>query len=249
MPSPFPGMDPYLEHPEQWPSVHLGLIVAIRDALVPRVRPKYRVVIETRTFFDLPGDLKFTTIPDVGVLREARAPYGDPIQVAVPMVEEMRQGYLKIRNVATGEVITVIEIFSPTNKRPGKGRAEYEDKRLQILSSRVNLVEIDLLRDGEPLQIFGNGHHTAYRILASRARRRPDADLYAFGIREPISAFPLPLARGDDEPPVDLQTLLHDLYDRAGYDLAINYRGDATPPLQGDDASWADALLRAKNLR
>jgi len=249
MASPFPGMDPYLEDPEQWPDVHHRLIVAIADALVPRVRPKYRVVIEKRTFFDLPGDLKFTAIPDVGVLREARAPYGDPIQVAVPMVEEMRQGYLKIRNVATGEVITVVELLSPTNKRPGKGRAEYEDKRLQILSSRVNLVEIDLLRDGEPLQIFGNGHHTAYRILVSRARRRPDADLYAFGIREPIPAFPLPLARGDDEPPVDLQTLLRDVYDRAGYDLAVDYRGEATPPLQGDDAAWADALLRERGLR
>jgi hypothetical protein len=31
MPSPFPGMDPYLENPEFWPGVHNRLIVAIID--------------------------------------------------------------------------------------------------------------------------------------------------------------------------------------------------------------------------
>ena len=87
------------------------------------------------------------------------------------------------------------------------------------------------------------------RLLVSRAERRPHADLLPFSIRQPIPAFRLPLAPGDDEPEVDLNRLLHDLYDRAGYDLRIDYCAEADPPLMGGDAAWADALMRAAGLR
>jgi hypothetical protein len=46
MPSPFPGMDPYLEHPRSWPNFHHRLITAIAIHLGPQLRPKYRVVVE-----------------------------------------------------------------------------------------------------------------------------------------------------------------------------------------------------------
>lgn len=70
-----------------------------------------------------------------------------------------------------------------------------------------------------------------------------------FGVRQPIPSFPVPLRRGEKEVVVDLNTLLHELYDRAGYDLAVDYRQEADPPLEGDDAAWADALLRRHGLR
>ncbi|MEQ8961940.1 MAG: DUF4058 family protein, partial [Coleofasciculus sp. C2-GNP5-27] len=35
MPSPFPGMNPYLENPELWPEVHHWLITAIAESLNP----------------------------------------------------------------------------------------------------------------------------------------------------------------------------------------------------------------------
>ncbi|MBI5649625.1 MAG: DUF4058 family protein [Chloroflexi bacterium] len=253
MPSPFPGMDPYLEHPEDWIDVHNRLIVAIADAIAPRVRPKYRVVIEKRTYRADPRETEFAGRPDVAVLRERTVEYvavesRAPIPVTLPIADEIEQGYLQVRNVATGKVITVIEILSPTNKRPGKGRREYTRKRAGVLDSDTHFVEIDLLRDGDPLSVSDQAR-ADYRILVSRAELRPRADLYAFSVREPIPVFPLPLEFGDEEPRVNLQTLLHDLYDRAGYDLAINYRADAMPPLSVDDAVWADALLRAKNLR
>jgi len=41
MPSPFPGMDPYLENPIHWRGVHTTLIVAIQKLLVPVLRPRY----------------------------------------------------------------------------------------------------------------------------------------------------------------------------------------------------------------
>ncbi|RMF26349.1 MAG: DUF4058 family protein, partial [Chloroflexi bacterium] len=60
--------------------------------------------------------------------------------------------------------------------------------------------------------------------------------------------FPLPLRPGDEEPLVDLNALLHALYDRAGYDLSIDYTRPPVPPLEGEDATWAAARLRDARL-
>jgi len=99
------------------------------------------------------------------------------------------------------------------------------------------------------MRIQGNGHPAAYRILVSRAYQRPWAEVYLFDVRDPIPAFPVPLRRGEVEPVMDLNTVLHEVYDRAGFDLAIDYRQEPQPPLEGEDAAWADALLRAHGLR
>jgi hypothetical protein len=145
--------------------------------------------------------------------------------------------------VQSGEVVTVIELLSPTNKRPGKGRRHYVAKRAAILDSTSHLVEIDLLRAYEPMLVYGNGHHSHYRILVSRSNLRPQADLYGFDVQEPIPSFLLPLRQGDEEPFVDVGQLLHDLYDRAGYDLSIDYRRQPAPPFEGEDAAWVEKLL------
>ncbi len=171
------------------------------------------------------------------------------VRVELPIPDHVREAYLEIHQVGIDEVITVLEVLSPTNKHPGEGRRQYEQKRLTIFGTLTNLVEIDLLRAGEPMPMWGNGHGSHYRILVSRARQRPSGDLYSFNVRQPVPAFPLPLQPGDDEPLVELNCILHDLYERAGYDLRINYRGDATPPVEGDDATWADVLLRDAGLR
>jgi len=102
------------------------------------------------------------------------------------MPETVRQGYLEIREVATNEVITAIEILSPTNKLPGKGRQKYENKRQRVLGSLTHLVEIDLLCQGQPMPVYSNGVQSNYRILVSRENYRPQADLYTFNLRDPI---------------------------------------------------------------
>ena len=45
MPSPFPGMDPYLEG-YLWPDVHSALASKIRQQLTPLLRPKYAARLE-----------------------------------------------------------------------------------------------------------------------------------------------------------------------------------------------------------
>lgn len=191
MPSPFPGMDPYLEHPGAWPNVHHRLITAIAISLAPYLRPKYRVVVEEAIYQTTGQDSILVGIPDVSVQRHrqmtdqrltdvAVSPStAQPITVTLPMPKTIRQGYLEVRDVATSEVVTVFEVLCPANKRPGEGRTTYEAKRQKVLGSATHLVEIDLLRQWEPMPILNDRVQTNYRILVSQSQHRPKADLYA----------------------------------------------------------------------
>lgn len=276
MPSPFPGMDPYLEHPALWPGIHNWLIAALAEHLSPRLLPRYYVALEERLYIAAPPapGPDFAGVPDIAVVaagsgvrpdaaaEPARAPAATPtgsgvrvLTAAVPVPERVRETYLEIREPRGGDVVTVIEILSPSNKRPGEGWREYQEKRMRTLRTLTHLVEIDLLRGGEPPPIYPRDWSPNsrlpgdYRILIARGGRRSAADLYAFTVRDPVPPSPLPLREGDEEPLVDVQTVLHTLYDRAGYNLRIDYRGEPVPPLSAEDAAWATDLLRARGLR
>jgi hypothetical protein len=261
MSSPFPGMDPYLEHPDLWPDVHHRLITAIADSVGPQLRPKYRVAIEKRTYLAEAEDVSFVGRPDAAVLRERAtvdylppgagisAPATQPLTVVVPTPEVIREGYLEVREINTAEVIAVLELLSPSNKRVGEGCRVYEFKRRQVLSSLTHLVEIDLLRAGKPMPIINDESQAAYRILISRSQQRPLAQLYTFDLQETIPKFRLPLQPEDAEPEVDLQVLLAGVYERAGYDLAVDYSREPVPPLSEENKIWADTWLHRQGLR
>jgi hypothetical protein len=135
----------------------------------------------------------------------------------------------------------VIEVLSPKNKRPGKGRTVYQEKRQTILGSASHLVEIDLLRGDSPLPMAGQINLAHYRILVSQAETRPQAELYAVTVREALPCFPLPLQGTDDSVLVDLSTIVRGVYDRASYDLRIDY-SQSPPPFSrsGLDAEPAE---------
>ena len=261
MPSPFPGMNPYLEHPELFPGLHHWLIIEIARFLSPQLRPKYRVAVEVRTYETNDENSLLVGIPDVTVKSRqtatdskmlnvaVAATVAEPVRVTIPMPLTIKEGYLEVREVGTEALITTIEILSPTNKRSGKGRQMYEEKREQVLGSRTNLVEIDLLRRGNSMPFLGNNVESHYRVLVCRGNKRPYADLYAFNLQNVIPSLPLPLCSGDTEPVIDLQVLLNEIYDISGYDLVVDYNKEAVPPLSEADAVWADALLREKGLR
>lgn len=161
----------------------------------------------------------------------------------------MKQGYLEIREVATKEVITAIELLSPVNKRAGEGRKQYESKRNRVLGSSTHLVEIDLLRYGKPLSVYGSTQNSHYRILVSRGDCRPIADLYHFNVQDSIPPFPIPLRSGDTEPVVNLQVLLNNIYEQAGYDLDFDYTQEPVPPLSGEDGVWLNRWLQEQQVR
>jgi hypothetical protein len=246
-------MNPYLENPELWSEVHSRLIVAIADDLSEHLSEQYRVAIEKRTYFNEVDNSLLVGIPDVSIVSKqpeasqsrttvTLSPPVMPITVTLPMTEEVQERYLEIREVATGSVITVIEILSPKNKRVGEGRQAYERKRNQVLASLTHLVEIDLLRSGKPLPIIG-ATPSEYRILVSRSDLRPSAQLYAFSVRQEIPSFLVPLKAGEEEPILNLQAVLNQVYERGRYHLAIDYAKPAQPPLADEDRDWANGLM------
>lgn len=252
-------MNPYLEHPNRWSTVHNRLIVALADVLTPQLLPKYQVDIEKRIYQVVGANTLLVGRADVSVQRPrtpAEAPNNvvvapspaEPVKVTVPLTEEVREAYLEVKEAVTKTVLTAIEILSPTNKQ-GDGRQKYEAKRQRVLRSQTHLVEIDLLRAGNPLPIVEDLLQSHYRILVSRSAERPTADLYLFNLPDCIPPFCLPLQANDQEPTVDLQAILNDVYDRSGYDYFIDYRVDPLPPLSEVDLGWIDALLREKGLR
>lgn len=259
MKSPFPGMDPYLEHPTLWADVHDSLIAAIRDALVPLIAPKYFVGMQRFAYMLLAGDKTYLGKPDVmvGLVERplstwtpALAPEVENVgvlEVEVPMQEEVDESYLEVREVTSGKLITVVEILSPVNKSHPEGREEYTEKRNRILGSRTNLVEIDLLRGGQPMTMFGNSTKTDYRILVSSGWQRPRAQLYGFNLRQPIPDFPLPLLPKEEQPIVHLNKVVHDLYTRARFDLRLDYSASPVPPLSAEDGKWAANLVKNRD--
>ncbi|MBI3763538.1 MAG: DUF4058 family protein [Chloroflexi bacterium] len=272
MPIPFPGMDPWLEGPGLWPQVHHGLITFLQIDLAQKVGDKFAVAVILRTYTLTEPPPKDTEgLPDVMVLRERGPAYTVeaehpplvipaappppetpmPITVTLPRQEEIEEYALEVRKVESGELVTAIELLSPTNKQPGDGRKQYEEKRQTVLRTPAHLVEIDLLRIYKPMTFFWEKGdlRSDYRILISRAYKRPNAELYPFNLRDLIPRFPVPLEKGDPDVTVDLRALLDDLYDRARYVKMIPYRHPPEPPLSESDMEWAAGLLREQGLR
>lgn len=243
-------MDPYLENPALWPDVHNSLVAALRETLAPKLAPRYYIALEQRVYRLGPDDLVFVGRPDASVrsqrtLRETAPPYESPgvIEVTVPMTDEVEESFLEVRTAAHGDVVTVLELLSPINKL-GAGRQEYLQKRDHIFKTRTHLVEIDLLRAGQPMPVISLAEPSDYRILVSRGSQRPRVQPYTFSVRQPIPDIPLPLLPDDVEPMVELNAILHSLYERVRFDLTVDYVQPATPPLSEADAEWARTVIQ-----
>jgi len=274
MPSPFPGMDPYLEDPGCWRDVHHRLISLISDRLVPEVRPKYFVEIEERVY--IAGDDGLSPIiPDVYLGRVRPAPRSGPrlpprvvaVQDPTPGAEpaavavaattagldalEVREARVQIVDRESHRVVTVIEVLSPSNKAAGsEGRASFEAKRREVLASTSHWVEVDLLRGGQGVETREPLPPHDYLIYLSRAGRTPpDALAWPVRLSQPLPVVPIPLAGDDPDVPLDLQAVLDTAYDRAGYDLRVDYGREPVPPLNDEWAAWSDRRLRALGLR
>lgn len=248
MPSPFPGMDPYLEAPAGWQEFHSRFINTMSDFLVPKVRPKYTVHIERYVYVaEVFGEVSRIR-PDIAVTETGRegveseremAAVATATLVPLPILEEVRHYFLEIRELATQKVVTVIEMLSPFNKRAGKGRDEYLNRRTEILMSDVHLVELDLLREGERVPMAKPLPPAHYYAIVSRSYRRPIAEVYSWTVRDPMPKIPIPLKRGDPDVVLDLQAVFTAVYDRAGYDYRLAYDQEPDPPLNPEDWEWA----------
>lgn len=176
MPSPFPGMDPYLE--ARWESVHVMMINAVAVALKPtlppglQARPEQSVIVETLAGERLTGfraDTGLVAIrpaprPNVGPSRAeggggvatATASVAGTMVEPLAMVEPLRlkffRGPVVLRDIRIydlrdhNRLVTAIEVLSPWNKRAGGLNTDYRRKLQTFEQAGVNWVEIDLLR-------------------------------------------------------------------------------------------------------
>ncbi len=258
--SPFPGMDPYLEAPRYWKQVHTQLVVEIQKFLAPKLRPTYHIEIEELTHLTVIPPIaddeaeSRVGIPDgiiLGTSGQKAAPAVAPVRsmavspltIELPIPIEIKHRYLKVRRSKDNEVITVIELLSPVNKLDKAGREKYLTKRRKILSHWTSLVEIDLLRAGEPMPMYTT-QTSDYRILIRQGWRGSQADLYPFNIPDPIPDFPIPLQKDDEMPLVPLNQILHDLYEVIGYGYLLDYREPPpAPSVSADMAAWLESHI------
>lgn len=204
MPSPFPGMNPYLEQSDAWEDFHHRFITHAADLLGEQVGPNYLV-------------------KDVE-----------------------RRASLEIRDRRSRRVVTVIELLSPTNKAPGINRDEYLNKRSVIFVGHTHLVEIDLRRGGERPQP-PTLPRCDYYAPVSRIEDRPTLGVWPVGLRERLPVIPIPLTAPDADVALDLQGVLHRVYDAGQYRKYI-YEGSPEPLLSAEDASWARQFLPPSDL-
>lgn len=254
MPSPFPGMDPYLEGAE-WGSVHIELSSEIARQLAPKVRPKYIVRTARRLVTDMPEVIAVTTgdiYPDVSIA-DTRLPPGigasptavvpAPLHMATVMPRRVPHVTIEIRDVAQRELVTAIEVLSPINKR-GEGYREYLDKRRRLLYSTAHLIEIDLLRQGHRVPMQQPLPAVPYFVFLSRAERRPILEVWPIQLPMRLPVIPVPLLADDPDVPLDLQLALDTVYDALSYDLSVDYTRPADIPLAGEAAVWAAEQMR-----
>lgn len=252
MPSPFPGMDPYLESRTQWPSIHAALIAQIRDQLNRTLPEGFAAKAEERLYLldesrEIVGDAVVLGLPE---------PYGGAVRTDSPVLveiepNEVRELYLEIVTAdRRQEVITVIELLSPVNK-VGEGRERYLRKQRQTLHSAVHLLEIDLLRGGEhtvavpKAQLAATRRRWDYLVCLRRANDRGRAACWPFTVRDPLPMVKVPLTDNLADIDLDLGAALTQVYDIGRYRRLVAYDAPPDPPLSPADAAWTTELLQA----
>lgn len=249
MPSPFPGMNPYLEQEGTWHKFHGQFCTHCMELLVPQVRPNYIVELDENVYVhELPAEERHllgrsdlsivakTADRGMGTAATLEAPSHVRLLTAVDIE---RLSSVVIRDREGGNVVTVVELLSPANKE--SDRQQYLRKREEYLSLGASLVEIDLLRGGRrpPLEDL---QPCDYYVMVARPEESPRAGVWPIHLRESLPKIPVPLRAPHADARLDLQAILHRLYDAGGYEDYI-YLREPRPPLPPDDAQWAKKII------
>jgi hypothetical protein len=253
MPCPFPGMDPYVERPEIFPDFHDRLVTFLCGALQPLLRPRYVALMQDRLYVVRDEQVRK---PDVAVIRaldhEPKRGGAALLEVDTPAIfesyrEEFREPLIEIVEPAAGNrVVTAIEVLSPSNKQPGPGRTSYLAKRDQYLVNGVNIVEIDLLRHGQPTVAL-NPHQLdslqPWRYLVAVSRCPTPHEIYAFPLERRLPKIAVPLDYGDRDVPLDLQAAFQRTWDEGPYPELLHYDRPAPAELSPSEQLWCREQL------
>ncbi len=264
MPSPFPGMDPYLEHPDIFPDFHDSFILYVRECLQPQLPEPYYAAIGRRAWIEVSE--RFIR-PDVNIVAPRRPeppprksgdavavaarPPARPVVVHVPHDERVEPLVeICIGRGTKRRLVTAIELLSLANKTPGEhGRELYLRKQQEILDSKVHLVEVDLLRGGRhttavpPDRLAAAAGPFDYHVSVHDFDHLEDYFVYPIRLTEPLPPISVPLLPGDPPVSLDLQAVFARTYEAGPYRREIDY-GEAPPdpPLPQEYTVWAAEL-------
>ena len=264
MKSPFPGMDPYLE--SRWGDVHSSLAIYTRNQLQAQLPKDLRARVEEHVVVEDDGEStrKARWKPDVRVVDRPQATdlssvddgsvaVAEPIVVGWDSEPSTQRSVRIIDSKDNSKVITAIEFLSPINKQNARERKRYRRKQKDMIDGGVSLIEIDLVRVGKyvlaaPKKFVPDECLEPYRVCVTRGWEPARAELYRVDLRSRLPVIRVPLRETDSDVRLDLQAILDRAYEDSGYD-DLDYTQDANPPLTGDDAAWADELLRKAGRR
>ena len=253
MPSPFPGMDPYLETEAGWGGFHQAFVVAVQAELNRLLPDGYRARIDEYVWVeDEPVDRRVRIKPDAfvpdsrgeppGVATAARPTTAPTSRGRLPQGRQRRVRHVVVTG-AGRQILTAIEVLSPSNKQTGEHRDVYLRKRREYLAS-VDLVELDLLRAGDRVP---TGRPLPppcdYLMSLCKAETFPRIDLWGISVRDPLPVLPVPVA-GHPDCPLDLRACLDRVYDETRAAVDIDYHNPPEYPLRPADAAWAAELLK-----
>lgn len=255
MPSPFPGMDPYLESPEFWPDFHATFINCWREAIAGVLPEGYEARIDERVnLVEIPPSEQWEAAssnrvhPDVAISRHLAATgVGRESSVAltiepvtVPLImefEETRETYIKILHRPDRSLVTVLELLSPTNKTD-IGYGDFMSKQAALLRQNVHLVELDLLIGGTRLMTASPLPPGHYYAIIAHAERRPRADVYAWTVRDPLPPIPVPLKAPASDMRVELAPVFATAFERGRYAPSLRYAAPPKVPLAPEELDW-----------
>lgn len=267
MPSPFPGMDPYIEQPEIWTDFHNNLASEIQANLNEVLMPDYFAELEPYVTYETLqiGSIK-ATYPDITVAQpypaQDKASSSARLQQAAttltidpaPVLSEVdaevpiRLYHVQVRSIVHEQLVTVIEILSPVNKRVRhEAYDHYLQKRREILrSGAVHLLEIDLLRGGTRPPLLKPVPEASYYVSLARIDNRPQVEVWPIQLTDKLPTLPVPLIAPDPDVPLDLQSIVNSVYRRAAYSIRVDYSQPVPPPkLAENESEWVEERLRA----
>ncbi len=227
MPSPFPGMDPYLEDDGLWPVFHHQLVMCLYQILLPGLVDRYRARVSQRHY--VTEQALFTSV----------------------IREEHHEDLIEIRQRNDGRLITLVDVVSPANKTTAAGRAAYLEKRREGKNAHANLVELDLVLQGQPtLEYSRDGlPDWDYAVTVTRSTQPERYEIYTATLQKRLPRFRLPLAADDRDTVLDLHTAFTRCYDQGGFAAKIDYRRDPSTALNSEDRQWLNEVLKQQKLR
>jgi hypothetical protein len=227
MPSPFPGMDPFLESDRLWPLFQHQLVTCLYQILLPGLVDRYKARIGQRHYST--EQALFTSV----------------------IKEEHHEEFIEVRHRNETRLVTLIEVVSPVNKTTDTGRQAYLNKRREGKGNGANLVEIDLALQGAPMLDYSRDGlpDWDFAVTVTRAAQPDRYEIYTATMQKRLPRFRLPLASDDRDTVVDLQVAFTRAYDQGNFNAQVDYAKDPSVPLSDDDRKWLQDLLKQEKLR